>query len=131
VRKRQEVDVPPLVSRKLVTAIAVIGTVLPVTIAWGAIDFSYGGTPRYLYGMTQTPGASYRNYNRIWGPANEIKYLCYGPISPAGNCYGGTTLISNSSYLNIGTSGTYGYGTAAAKCGDYVTLWVDCHSTQP
>ena len=41
------------------------------------------------------------------------------------------TLISNSGYLNTGTSGTYGYGTAAAKCGDYLTLWVDCHSTQP
>ena len=112
-------------------AIAVIGAVLPVTIAWGAVDFSYGGTPRYLAGITQTPGASYRNYNRIWGPANETKYLCYGPVSPSGSCYAGTTLLSNSGYLNIGTSGTYGYGTAAAKCGDYVTLWVDCHSTQP
>ena len=77
------------------------------------------------------PGRAYRNYNRICGHANEIKYVCYGPVGPAGTCYGGTTLISNSSYINIGTSGSYGYGTAAAKCGDYLTLWVDCHSTQP
>ena len=52
-------------------------------------------------------------------------------MSPSGSCYGGTTLLSNSGYLNIGTSGTYGYGTAAAKCGTYVTLFVDCHTTQP
>ena len=39
--------------------------------------------------------------------------------------------VSNSSFLNLGTSGSYGYGTAGAKCGDYVTLYVDCHSTQP
>ena len=75
---------PPLVSRKLVTAIAVIGAVLPVTIAWGAVDFSYGGTPRYLYGMTQTPGAAYRNYNRIYGPANEIEVPLLRPDQPGG-----------------------------------------------
>jgi hypothetical protein len=123
--------VVPLVSRRLVTAVSVIAAVLPVATAWGAVDFSYGGTPRYLGGITQTPGAAYRNYNRIWGDANQTKYLCYGPVSPAGNCYAGTTLFGNSSYLNIGTSGTYGYGTAAAKCGTYVTQWTDCHSTQP
>ena len=69
----------PLVSRKLVTAVAVIGAVLPVTLAWGAVDFSYGGTPRYLLGMAQTPGAAYRNYNRIQGNTNDTKYVCYGP----------------------------------------------------
>jgi hypothetical protein len=126
-----EVDVAKLVSRKLVTAVVVIGAVLPVAIAWGATDFSYGGTPRYLLGMTQTSGAAYRNYDRISGTANDTKYLCYGPVSPAGNCYPGTTLVSNSSFLNIGPSGSFGYGTAAAKCGTYVTLWVDCHTTQP
>jgi hypothetical protein len=114
-----------------VTAVAVIGAVLPVAVAWGATDFSYGGTPRYLAGMTQTSGAAYRNYDRIYGNANDTKFVCYGPVSPSGTCYGNTTLISNSSYVNIGTSGSYGYGTAAAKCGDYVTLWVDCHTTQP
>jgi hypothetical protein len=97
----------------------------------GATDFSYGGTPGYLNGITQTPGAAYRNYDRIYGPANQIKYVCYGPVSPAGNCSAATTLFSNSGYVNIGTSGSYGSGTAAAKCGDYATLWVDCHSTQP
>lgn len=120
-----------LVSRKLVTVIAVIGAVLPVAIAWGATDFSYGGTPRYLLGMTQTPGAAYRNYDRISGNTGDTKYLCYGPVSPAGTCYPNTTLVSNSVYLNLGTSGSYGYGSAAAKCGDYVTLYVDCHTTQP
>ena len=55
----------PLVSRKLVAAVAAIGVALPVGIAWGATDFSYGGTPRYLNGMAQTPGAAYRNYNRM------------------------------------------------------------------
>jgi hypothetical protein len=122
--------VSPLVSRKLVTAVAVMGAVLPVAIAWGATDFSYGGTPRYLSGMAQTSGAAYRNYDRMSGPAGYTKYICYGPAGD-GSCYGGTLLISNSSYLNIGTSGSYGYGTAGAKCGDYVTLWVDCHTTQP
>jgi hypothetical protein len=123
--------VAPLVSRKLVTAVAVIGAVLPVAIAWGATDFSYGGTPRYLLGMTQTTGAAYRNYDRIAGNTGDTKYICYGPVSPAGNCYPTTTIVSNAVYINIGTSGSYGYGTAAAKCGDYVTLWVDCHTTQP
>ena len=122
---------PRLVSRKLVTAVAVIGAVLPVTIAWGAVDFSYGGTPRWLGGMTQTSGAAYRNYDRIYGNANDTKYVCYGPIVPAGSCYGTTTVISNASYINIGPSGSFGYGTAAAKCGTYLTLYVDCHSTQP
>jgi hypothetical protein len=122
--------VVPLVSRKLVTAVAVIGAVLPVTIAWGATDFSYGGTPRYLLGMTQTPGAAYRNYDRIAGSANDTKYVCYGPAG-TGSCYAGTTIVGNSSFINIGPSGAYGYGTAGAKCGDYVTLWVDCHTTQP
>lgn len=122
---------PPLVSRKLVTAIAVIGAVLPVTLAWGAVDFSYGGTPRWVSGITQTPGAAYRNYNRVYGNANDAEYVCYGPVSPAGTCYAGTLLIGNSSYLNNGTSGSYGYGTAAAKCGAYLTLYLDCHSTQP
>lgn len=121
----------PLVSRKLVTAVAVIGAVLPVAIAWGATDFSYGGTPRYLLGMTQTTGAAYRNYDRISGLTGDWKYLCYGPVSPAGNCYPSTTIVSNSTFVNLGSSGSYGYGTAAAKCGDYVTLYVDCHTTQP
>lgn len=120
----------PLVSRKLVTAVTVIGAVLPATIAWGAVDFSYGGTPRYLAGMAQTSGAAYRNYNRMSGPAGYTKYVCYGPAGD-GSCYAGTFLASNSSFLNLGSSGSYGYGTAGAKCGDYVTLWVDCHTTQP
>ena len=80
----------PLVSRKLVTAVAVIGGVLPVTIAWGATDFSYGGTPRYLLGMAQTSGAAYRNYNRISGNGNETKYVCYGPAGN-GACYAGAS----------------------------------------
>ena len=130
VRKPQEVGVVPLVSRKLVTAVAVIGAVLPVTIAWGATDFSYGGTPRYLLGMAQTPGAAYRNYNRISGNGNEAKYVCYGPPGN-GACYAGAYMTGNSSLVSMGSSGSYGYGTAGAKCGDYVTLWVDCHSTQP
>jgi hypothetical protein len=125
------VDVVPLVSRKLVTAIAVIGAVLPVAAASGAVDFSYGGTPRWLGGMTQTSGAAYRNYDRIFGNADDTKYVCYGPVSPAGNCYPTTTVVSNSSYVTVGPSGSYGYGTAAAKCGTYLTLYVDCHSTQP
>ena len=29
--------------------------------------------------MAQTPGAAYRNYNRIPGNTNETKYVCYGP----------------------------------------------------
>jgi hypothetical protein len=120
----------PLVSRKLVTAIAVIGTVLPVTLAWGAIDFSYGGTPRYLNGMAQTPGASYRNYDRISGQSNDLKYVCYGPVGN-GACYAGASAIGNSAFINLASSGSYGYGTAGAKCGDYVTLWVDCNTTQP
>lgn len=120
----------PLVSRRLVTALAVIGAVLPVGIAWGATDFSYGGTPRYLDGMAQTPGAAYRNYNRISGPANQTKYVCYGPAG-TGTCYAGTLVASNSSFVNEGSSGSYGYGTAGSKCGDYVTLWVDCNTTQP
>jgi hypothetical protein len=126
----QEVGVVPLISRKLVTAVAVIGAVLPVTIAWGATDFSYGGTPRYLLGMAQTPGAAYRNYNRIYGTGNEAKYVCYGPAGN-GACYAGAYVAGNSSLVSLGSSGSYGYGTAGAKCGDYVTLWVDCHTTQP
>jgi hypothetical protein len=126
----QEVRVAPLVSRKLVAAVAVIGVVLPVGIAWGATDFSYGGTPRYLNGMAQTPGAAYRNYNRMSTTTGDAKYICYGPAG-TGTCYAGTTLVSNSSFLNLGTSGSFGYGTAGAKCGDYVTLYVDCHTTQP
>jgi hypothetical protein len=125
------VDVPPLVSRKLVTAMAVVGAVFPVAHSWAAVDFSYGGTPRWLAGMTQTTGAAYRNYNRIYGNTGDTKFVCYGPVAPAGNCYGNTTAIANSSYVGITSSGAYGYGTAAAKCGDYVTLFVDCHSTQP
>ncbi len=120
----------PLVSRKLVTAAAVVGVALPVGIAWGATDFSYGGTPRYLSGMAQTSGAAYRNYNRISGTANDTKYVCYGPVGTT-TCYAGTTIVGNSSYINIGTSGSYGYGSAASKCGDYVTLWIDCNTTQP
>jgi hypothetical protein len=126
----QEVGVALLVSRKLVAAVAVIGTVLPVTLAWGATDFSYGGTPRYLNGMAQTPGAAYRNYNRISGQSNDTKYVCYGPVGN-GACYAGTTVIGNSAFINLSSSGAYGYGTAGAKCGDYVTLWVDCNTTQP
>jgi hypothetical protein len=126
----QEVGVVPLISRKLVTAVAVIGAVLPVTIAWGATDFSYGGTPRYLLGMTQTSGAAYRNYDRISGNSNDTKYVCYGPAGTQ-TCYAGTTIVGNSAFVNISSSGSYGYGTAGAKCGDYVTLWVDCHTTQP
>jgi hypothetical protein len=122
--------VVPLVSRKLVTAVAVIGSVLPVAIAWGATDFSYGSTPRYLLGMAQTPGAAYRNYDRISGNANDTKYVCYGAVSTA-TCYSGAAFVGNSAFINLGTSGSYGYGTAGAKCGDYVTLWVDCHTTQP
>jgi hypothetical protein len=108
-----------------------MGALIPVMMASGAVDFSYGGTPRWVAGMTQTSGAAYRNYNRVFGNAADAKYLCYGPVSPAGTCYAGTTLIGNSSYLNLGTSGSFGYGTAAAKCGDYTNLWLDCHSTQP
>jgi hypothetical protein len=122
--------VVPLVSRKLVTAVAVIGSVLPVAIAWGATDFSYGGTPRYLSGMAQTSGAAYRNYNRISGQSNDTKYVCYGPAGN-GACYAGTAVIGNSAFINSGSSGSYGYGTAGSKCGDYVTLWVDCNTTQP
>ena len=121
----------PLVSRKLVTALAVMGAVFPVAIAWGATDFSYGGTPGYLAGMTQTSGAAYRNYNRIYGNAGDTKYVCYGPVSPSGVCYPTTTVFGNASYINISSSGSYGYGTAAAKCGDYTLLYVDCHTTQP
>lgn len=120
----------PLVSRKLVTAVVVIGAVLPVAIAWGATDFSYGGTPRYLNGMAQTPGAAYRNYDRISGNANDTKYVCYGPAGTS-TCYAGASAVGNSAFINLGSSGSYGYGTAGAKCGDYVTLWVDCHTTQP
>ena len=120
----------PLVSRKLVAAIAVVGVVLPVGIAWGAVDFSYGGTPRYLSGMAQTPGAAYRNFNHMSTSAGDTKYICYGPAG-TGTCYGTTTLVSTAGYLSIGSSGSYGYGTAGAKCGDYVTLYVDCHTTQP
>jgi hypothetical protein len=122
--------VVPLVSRKLVTAVAVIGAVLPVTLAWGAVDFSYGGTPRYLLGMAQTPGAAYRNYNRIQGNTNDTKYVCYGPAG-TGSCYAGAFVGGNASFLNMSSSGSYGYGTAGSKCGDYVTLWVNCFSTQP
>ena len=100
-----------LVSRKLVTAVAVIGVVLPVTIAWGATDFSYGGTPRYLAGMAQTSGAAYRNYNRMSGNGNEAKYVCYGPAGN-GACYAGAFVGGNSSLVNMGSSGSYGYGTA-------------------
>ncbi len=121
----------PLVSRKLVMAIAVIGAVLPVAVAYGAVDFSYGGTPRWLGGITQSPGAAYGDYNRIYGKADDTKYVCYGPLAPAGSCYGTTTVIGNSGYINLGSSGSYGYGTAASKCGTYLTLFVDCHSTQP
>src|ERR1700704_2316414 len=110
-RNPRRLGVVPLVSRKLVTAVAVIGTVLPVTIAWGATDFSYGGTPRYLAGMAQTPGAAYRNYNRISGKANEAKYLCYGPVGN-GACYAGAFIAGNSTFVNLGTSGSFGYGTA-------------------
>ncbi len=46
-------------------------------------------------------------------------------------CYAGRDVVGNSAFINIGTSGSYGYGTAGAKCGDYVTLYVDCHTTQP
>jgi hypothetical protein len=113
-----------------VTAVAVIGAVLPVTIAWGATDISYGGTPRYLNGMAQTPGAAYRNYNRISGNTGDTKYVCYGPAG-TGTCYAGTTVLSNGTLVSEGTSGSYGYGTAGAKCGDYVTLYVDCDTTQP
>ena len=120
----------PLVSRKLVAAVAVVGVALPVGIAWGATDFSYGGTPRYLNGMAQTPGAAYRNYNRMSTSTGDTKYICYGPAG-TGSCYANTTLASNAGFLNLGTSGSYGYGTAGAKCGDYVTLYVDCHTTQP
>lgn len=120
----------PLVSRKLVTAVAVIGAVLPGAVAWGATDFSYGGTPRYLNGMAQTTGAAYRNYNRISGNTNDTKYVCYGPAG-TGTCYAGAFVGGSSSFISMGTSGSYGYGTAGAKCGDYVTLWVDCHTTQP
>ena len=120
----------PLVSRRLVAAVAVIGAVLPVGIAWGATDFSYGGTPRYLLGMAQTPGSAYRNYNRISGVAGQTKYVCYGPVGTT-TCYAGTTVVGNADYINIGTTGTYGLGSAAAKCGDVVTLYVDCHTTQP
>jgi hypothetical protein len=122
--------VVPLVSRRLVTAVAVIGAALPVGIAWGATDFSYGSTPRYLNGMAQTPGAAYRNYNRISGVAGYTKYVCYGPVGTT-TCYAGTTVVGNVDYINIGTTGTYGLGSAAAKCGDYATLYVDCHTTQP
>lgn len=120
----------PLVSRKLVAAVAVIGVALPVGIAWGATDFSYGSTPRYLNGMAQTPGAAYRNYNRMSTSTGDTKYICYGPAG-TGTCYANTTLVSNSAFLNLTTSGAYGYGTAGAKCGDYVTLYVDCDTTQP
>ena len=120
----------PLVSRKLVTAVAVIGSVLPVALAWGATDFSYGLTPRYLLGMAQTSGAAYRNYNRITGDTSDTKYVCYGPAGN-GACYAGTAVVGGSTFINAGSSGSYGYGTAGSKCGDYVTLWVDCHSTQP
>lgn len=120
----------PLVSRRLVAAVAVIGAVLPVGIAWGATDFSYGGTPRYLLGMAQTPGSAYRNYNRITGLTNDTKYVCYGPAGTT-SCYAGTTVVGTSSYVNIGSTGSYGLGSAVAKCGDYLTLWVDCHTTQP
>jgi hypothetical protein len=122
--------VVPLVSRKLVTAVAVIGAVLPVAGAGGATDFSYGGTPRYLNGMAQTTGAAYRNYDRISGNTNDTKYVCYGPAG-TGTCYAGAFVGGSSSFISMGTSGSYGYGTAGAKCGDYVTLWVDCHTTQP
>jgi hypothetical protein len=122
--------VVPFVSRKLVTALVVIGAVVPVAIAWGATDFSYGGTPRYLLGMTQTSGAAYRNYNRISGNTADTKYVCYGPAGTS-TCYAGTTVFGNATYINIGSSGSYGYGSAASKCGDYVTLYVDCHTTQP
>ena len=93
-----------LVSRKLVTAVAVIGVVLPVTIAWGATDFSYGGTPRYLAGMAQTSGAAYRNYNRMSGNGNETKYVCYGPAGN-GACYAGAFVGGNSSLVNMGRAG--------------------------
>ena len=122
----------PLVSRKLVTAVAVIGAVLPVTIAWGAADFSYGGTPRYLAGMAQTSGAAYRNYNRMYGNGQRHQVRLLRAGRPERHLLRRDDLhASNSSYVNIGSSGSYGYGTAAAKCGDYVTLWVDCHTTQP
>ncbi len=122
----------PLVSRKLVTAVAVIGAVLPVTIAWGAVDFSYGGTPRWLArhdadARSRIPQLQPHLRQRRTTPSTSAT----GPIGPAGTCYAGTTIVGNASYINIGTSGSYGYGTAGAKCGDYVTLYVDCHTTQP
>ena len=65
------------------------------------------------------------------GPANDTKYVCYGPAGD-GSCYAGDLpRRATRRSLNLGSSGSYGYGTAGAKCGDYVTLWVDCHSTQP
>ncbi len=121
----------PLVSRKLVTAIAVVGAVFPVVQAWAAVDFSYGGTPRWLSGMTQTTGAAYRNYNRIYGNTGDPKFVCYGPISPASTCHTNAITAANATFVAQTSSGSYGYGTAAAKCGDWVTLWVDCHTTQP
>ena len=96
------------------TAVAVIGAVLPVGLAWGATDFSYGGTPRYLAGMAQTSGAAYRNYNRITGTGNDTKYVCYGPAGTT-TCYAGTTVVGNSSYINIGTTRLLRLGVGRRK----------------
>ena len=107
----------PLVSRKLVTAVAVIGAVLPVAHRLGRgrlLLRRYAALPG---GMAQTPGAAYRNYNRIYGNANDTKYVCYGPAG-TGDVLRGTHASSATPPTSTsGTSGAYGYGTAAAKCG--------------
>src|SRR5882757_9290998 len=63
--------------------------------------------------MAQTPGAAYRNYNRIQGNTNDTKYVCYGPAG-TGSCYAGAFVGGNSSFFNMSSSGSYGYGTAIA-----------------
>jgi len=55
-----------------------------------------------------------RNYNRISGNGNEAKYVCYGPPGN-GACYAGAYMAGNSSLVSMGSSGSYGYGTAGVK----------------